>query len=169
MRREVCPPLLPPQRVLLGFLCGAQHFSREAHVCLHIWSGRPRPCGWSVPLMWGTAAAVFTARPPRLGPHAPQLCYILDSLLKPHFYLSFPHVFLEYCSVQGRSYISEPGVLPFLQKENMWSPGHDMPASSGSLLALLLRSAQTRVHTQVTLLLGRAPRMLSGLLLVWLC
>ena len=76
---------------------------------------------------------------------------------------------LDFELCKTRIYISEPGMLPFLQKENMWSPGHDMPASSGSLLALLLRSAQTRVHTQVTLLLGRAPRMLSGLLLVWLC
>lgn len=57
----------------------------------------------------------------------------------------------------------------FLQKENMWSPGHGTPTSSGSLLALLLRFAQTRVHTQVTLLLGRALCVLSGLHVGWLC
>lgn len=112
---------------------------------------------------------MFTAHPLQLGPHAPQLYYILDSLLKTHFYVSFPHVFLEYCSVQEGVISVNWVCYQFLQKENVWSPGQDTPASSESLLALLLRSAQTQVHTQVTLLLGRAPCMLSGLLVVWLC
>lgn len=85
--------------------------SGEAHVWLRVWSRSPRPCGQSAPCRGGTSAAVSTAHPPQLGPHAPQLYYILDSLLKTHVYLSSPHVFLKYCSVQGRSHISEPGVL----------------------------------------------------------
>lgn len=98
---RACLPLLPPRGSCSGFLCGAQRFSREAHLWLRIWSGSPRPVGGQCPAGGGSAAAVFTACPLQLRPHAPQLCYILDSLLKTHVHLSFPHVFLEY-SVQGK-------------------------------------------------------------------